>query len=83
MHIQKKKKKKKKKKDFSTFPRYKSIQTQIWPCRKKVRIQSTFIIWTISVELETAMLYTKIQPESFLDSGDEVLRGFTMAAILF
>ena len=61
---------------------------QIWPCRKKVKGQPTIIIWTNLVELETAMLYTKIQPESFLSSGEvfffsEFLPYMDMAAILF
>ena len=43
------------------------------------------IIWTNFVELESSMLYTKIQPESFLGSGEdfqEFLPYMDMAAIL-
>ena len=29
------------------------------------------IIWTNLVELESSMLYTKIQPQSFLGSGED------------
>ena len=60
---------------------------QIWPCRKKVKDQPMIIIWTNLVELESSMLYTKIQPQSFLGSGEEVFQVFLpymdMAAILF
>ena len=35
---------------------------QIWPCRKKVKGQFTVAIWTNLVELESSVLYTKIQP---------------------
>ena len=45
--------------------------TQIWPCRKKVKGPVTVIIWTNLVDLESSMLYTKIQPQSFLGSGEE------------
>ena len=38
---------------------------------KKVKGQPTIIVWTNLIDLETAMLYTKIQLESFLDSGEE------------
>ena len=46
------------------------------------------ILWSILVELESSMLYTKIQSQSFLGSGDErrflsVLPYMDMAAILF
>ena len=44
---------------------------QIWLCRKKVKGQLTVIIWTNLVNLESSMLYTKIQPQSFLGSGEE------------
>ena len=44
---------------FQLSPPYKSIEMQIWPFCKKL------------VEIETAMLYTKIQPQSFLGSGEE------------
>ena len=61
---------------FSTFPLCKSTETQIWPYRKKVKAQTTIIIWTNLVELEIAMLTTKIQPQRFLDSGEEDLKKF-------
>ena len=54
---------------------------QIWPCRKKVKGQPTTLIWLELVELETAMLYTKIQPQSFLGSKKVFLP--YMAANLF
>ena len=38
---------------------------------KKVKGQPTTIIWTKLVDLGSQMLYTKIQPQSFLDSGEE------------
>ena len=45
--------------------------TQIRPCHKKVKGQPMIIIWTNLVDLESSMLYTKIQPQSFLGSGEE------------
>ena len=42
-----------------------------WPCRKKVKGQPTVIIWTNLVVFKSSMLYTKIQPQSFLVSGEE------------
>ena len=48
------------------------IGAQIYPCRKKkIKDQSTTIIWTNLVDLESPMLYTKIQPQSFLGSDEE------------
>ena len=45
------------------------------------------IIWTNLVELEFSTLYTKIQSQSFLDSGEEDFQEFLpymdMTAILF
>ena len=45
------------------------------------------IIWTHLVELDSLMIYTKIQPQSFLGSGEEDFQEFLpymdMAAILF
>ena len=45
------------------------------------------IIWTNLVELDSLMIYTKIQPQSFLGSGEEDFQEFLpytdMAAILF
>ena len=45
--------------------------TQIWPSRKKFKGQPMVIIWTNFVDLESSILYTKIQPQSFLGSGEE------------
>ena len=47
------------------------MRVQIWSSRKKVKGQSTTIIWTNLVDLASTMLYTKIQPQSFLGSGEE------------
>ena len=33
--------------------------------------QPTVIIWTKLVDLESSMLYTKIQPQRFLGSGED------------
>ena len=44
---------------------------QIWPCHKKVKGQPRVIIWKKMVDLESMMLYTKIQPQSFLGFGEE------------
>ena len=44
------------------------------------------IIWTNMIALETVMLYTKIQPQSFLGAGEdfqEFLPYMDMAAIPF
>ena len=38
--------------------------------RKKVNGQSSIIIWTDLVDFESPMLYTKIQPKSFLSSEE-------------
>ena len=51
---------------FQHFFPYKCMGTQIWPCYKKVKGQRTDIIWTNFVDLESSMLYTKIQPKAFL-----------------
>ena len=64
------------------------MRAQIWPCGKRVKGQNTTIIWTNLVDLEYPMLYTKIQFQSFLGSGEEDLKVFFtkymgMAAILF
>ena len=45
--------------------------TQIWPCHKKVKGHISLIILTNLVDLESLMLYTKIQPQSFLSTGEE------------
>ena len=72
---------------FQLFLPYKSIEMQIWPWHKKVKGQPMIIIWTNLIELESLMLYTKIQTQSFLDSGEEDFQEFLpymdMAAILF
>ena len=61
---------------FQLPPPYKSIETQIWTCRKKVNGQPVIIIWTNLVAVKSSMLYTKIQPYGFLDSGDEDFQKF-------
>ena len=62
------------------------MEMQIWPCSKKVKDQPRVIIWTNLVDLVSMMLYTKIQPQSFLGSGVENFKEFLpytgMAAIL-
>ena len=54
---------------------------------KKVKGQPTISIWINLADLETAMLYTKIQPQSFPGSREEDLQMFLpymgMATILF
>ena len=45
--------------------------TQILPCHKKVKGYPSLNILTNSVALESPMLYTKIQPQSFLSTGEE------------
>ena len=57
--------------DFSTFSPYKCMGTQIWPCHKKVKGQPMIIIWTNLADLESSKLYTMIQPQSFLGSGED------------
>ena len=63
------------------------MRAQIWLCCKKVNSQPTTIIWTKLVELESPMLYIKVQPQSFLGSGEEDFEVFLpymgMVAILF
>ena len=61
--------------------------TQIWPCRKKIKGQFVVIIWINLVDLES-LLFTKIQPQSFLGSGEELFNALIyiymgMEAILF
>ena len=62
-------------------------RAQIWLCRKKVKCQARVIIWTYSDDLETTMLCNKIQPWSFLGSGEEDFKCFSpymgTAALLF
>ena len=73
--------------DFSTFSPYKCMRAQIWPCCKKDKGQPMTIIWTSLVDLESPMVYSKTQPQSFLGSGEEDFLGLLpyigMAAILF
>ena len=61
--------------------------TQIWPYHKKVKGHPSLIILTNLVDLESQMLYTRIQPQSFLSTGEEDFWVFLpymgMAAILF
>ena len=44
---------------------------QTWPCGKKVKCQRTTIILAISVDLPSLIIYTKIQPQGILSSGEE------------
>ena len=57
--------------DFSIFSPYKCMGMQIWSCCKKVKVQLKVIICTNLVDLESSMLDTKIQPQSFLGSREE------------
>ena len=60
--------------------------TQIWPYHKKVKGHPSLIILKNLVDLESPMLYTKIQPRSFLSTGEDFLVFLPymgMAAILF
>ena len=50
---------------------YKCMGAQIRPCCKKVKSQHKTITWTNLVDLKFQMLYTKIQLQSFLGSGEE------------
>ena len=45
--------------------------THICPYYKKLKGNPSFIILTNLVDLESPMLYTKIQPQSFLSTGEE------------
>ena len=45
---------------------------QIWPCCKKVKDQPTTIIWTKLLDLESPVLYIKVQPQSFPGSGEDI-----------
>ena len=45
--------------------------TQICPYHKKVRGHPSLIILTKLVDLESPILYTKIQPQSFLSTGED------------
>ena len=56
--------------DFSIFFPYTFIGMQIWPC-KNVKGQPRVIIWTRVGDLESPMLYTKIQSQNFLGADGE------------
>ena len=58
---------------YQHFPTYKFMGAQIWSSHKTVKGQPMTIIWTNLVDLESPMLYTKIQPQSFLGAGEEDL----------
>ena len=45
--------------------------TQIWPYHEKVKGLPSLIILTNLLNLESPMLYTKIQPQSRLSTGEE------------
>ena len=45
--------------------------TQIWPYDDKVKGHPSLIILTNLADLEAPMLYTKIQPKSFLNTTEE------------
>ena len=45
--------------------------TQIWPYHKKVKGHPNLIVLTDLVDLESLMLYTKIQPQRFLSTREE------------
>ena len=47
--------------------------TQVWPYHKKVKGHPSFIILTKLVDLESLILYTKIQPQtqSVFNTGEE------------
>ena len=64
---------------FDRRPHLKSVENCSSGFRRR---QPTIIIWTNLVDLESPMLYTKIQPQSFLGSGKEDFKCFTMATIL-
>ena len=57
--------------DFSTFYPYKCKGMQIWLYCKKVKGQPRIVIWINLVDLESQMLDTKIQLQSFLSSREE------------
>ena len=57
--------------------------TPIWPCCKKFKGSLTVIIWTNLADRESLILYTKIQPQNFLGSGEEDFKCMGMAAISF
>ena len=57
---------------LSVLPLPGAIRTPIWPFHKKVKGHPSLIIWTNLADLESPMLYSKIQPQSFLSSGESV-----------
>ena len=50
---------------------YKCIGKQTWTRRKKVKRQCTTIIFVTLVDLSSPMIYSKIQPQGILVSGEE------------
>ena len=48
-------------------------RTQIWRICKKFKGHSSIIIWSNLVDFESPMLYTKVQPQSFLISWEDCL----------
>ena len=52
------------------------LVTEIWQCHKKVKGHPRIIIWINLVESASLMLYTKIQPQSFLGSGEKKIKLF-------
>ena len=50
---------------------YKCIGKQTWPRHKKVKRQCTIIILTTLVDHPSPMIYTRIQPQDMLGSGEE------------
>ena len=72
---------------FQYFPHTNAQGRILWLCRKKkVKCQPRVIIWRNLLDLESPMLYTKSQSQSFLGSGEEGFQVFLpymgMAAIL-
>ena len=49
-----------------------ATRTAIKPWDKKFKGHSRIIIWTNLKDLASSMLYAKIQPQSFLDSGEDL-----------
>ena len=52
--------------------------THILPCHEKVIGQPAIITGTNLVDLQSPMVYTKIQSQSFLGSGGADFKGFTI-----
>ena len=55
-----------------------ATKTHIRPYRRKVKGHHSIIIRINLVDFESPMLCTKIQPQSFLRSGEEVFKCFTI-----